>query len=61
MPLLTGFGLAHHGEILREAAALADKGLLTPLLNEQTFTASEITAAHKLVASGALGKVVIDL
>jgi len=61
MPLLTGFGLAHHGEILREAAALADKGLLTPLLNEQTFTTSEIAAAHALVASGALGKVVIDL
>ncbi len=31
MPLLTGLGQAHHGVILREAAALADGGKLRPL------------------------------
>jgi NADPH2:quinone reductase len=61
MPLLTGFGLAHHGEILREAAALADAGKLRPLLNQQSFSTADIASAHALVESGALGKVVIDL
>jgi NADPH:quinone reductase-like Zn-dependent oxidoreductase len=61
MPLLTGFGQAHHGEILREAAALADSGKLKPLLNKQRFAATEIAAAHTLVGSGAPGKVVVDL
>ena len=31
MPLLTGWGQAHHGEILGEAAALVDAGKLKPL------------------------------
>ena len=61
MPLLTGLGQAHHGEILREAATLADGGKLRPLLNKQHFSATDIDAAHALVESGALGKVVIDL
>jgi len=61
LPLLAGFGQADVGEILCQAAALADEGKLRPLLNEQTFTSSDIAAAHKLVESGSLGKVVIDL
>ncbi|ADV84688.1 zinc-dependent alcohol dehydrogenase family protein [Terriglobus saanensis] len=61
MPLLTGFGQAHHGEILREVAALADAGKLKPLLHAQSFGPEGIAEAHALVASGALGKVVVDL
>lgn len=61
MPLLTGLGQAHHGVILREAAALADGGKLRPLLNKQRFSWADIEAAHALVESGALGKVVVDL
>jgi NADPH:quinone reductase-like Zn-dependent oxidoreductase len=61
MPLLTGVGQAHHGEILREAAALADAGKLKPLLNAQRFFATDIAAAHALVESGAVGKVVVEL
>jgi NADPH2:quinone reductase len=61
MPLLTGFGQAHHGEILRAAAGLTDEGKLRPLVNERRFTAEEIAAAHALVESGALGKVVVEL
>jgi NADPH2:quinone reductase len=61
MPLLTGLGQAHHGVILREAAALADGGKLRPLLNKQRFSSADIEAAHALVESGALGKVVVDL
>jgi NADPH:quinone reductase-like Zn-dependent oxidoreductase len=61
MPLLTGMGQAHHGEILRAAAALADGGKLRPLLNEQRFSSTNIDAAHAFVESGTLGKVVVDL
>ncbi len=61
MPLLTGVGQAHHGEILREAAALADGGRLKPLLNERRFAAGDIGAAYAAVESGALGKVVVEL
>lgn len=61
LPLLTGEGRAHHGEILRHAAELADEGKLIPLLNERHFSSKEIAAAHDEVERGALGKVVIDL
>jgi NADPH:quinone reductase-like Zn-dependent oxidoreductase len=61
MPLLTGFGRKHHGEILREAAELVDAGKVRPLLNEQRFTGADIAAAHALVEAGALGKVVVEL
>jgi NADPH:quinone reductase len=61
LPLLTGLGQAHHGIILREAAALADGGKLRPLLNKQRFSSTGIDAAYALVESGALGKVVVDL
>jgi NADPH:quinone reductase-like Zn-dependent oxidoreductase len=61
LPLLTGLGQAHHGEILREAASLADSGKLRPLLNQQYFSAAEIDAAYALVTSGAVGKVVVDI
>jgi len=61
MPLLTGWGQAHHGEILGEAAALVDAGKLKPLLNQQRFGVSEIDAAYALVESGALGKVVVEI
>jgi len=61
LPLLTGEGRAHHGHILTQAAALAEAGKLIPLLNEQSFSTSEIDAAHALVASGSLGKVVVEI
>ena len=59
-PLLSGIGRARHGEILREAASLADAGKLRPLLNDQRFSPADIAAAHALVESGAVGKVVVD-
>jgi NADPH:quinone reductase len=59
-PLLTGFGRAHHGEILRQAAALVDAGKLEPILNDERFSPETIGAAHALVESGALGKVVVE-
>ncbi len=61
MPLLTGFGRAHHGEILAQAATLAEHGKLRPLLNEQRFTIADIAAAHATVEAGSLGKVVVEI
>jgi NADPH:quinone reductase-like Zn-dependent oxidoreductase len=60
LPLLTGEGFVHHGEILRSAAALAEAGKLIPLLNEQHFSPADIEAAHALVSRGSLGKVVVE-
>ncbi len=61
MPMLTGKGRAHHGEILREATKLAEAGKLTPLLNPQRFTFETALEAHAAVQSGtAVGKVVIE-
>jgi NADPH:quinone reductase len=61
MPMLTGYGRAHHGEILSEIADLVDDGKLTPMLNERRFTATEIADAYALVEAGANGKVVVEL
>jgi NADPH2:quinone reductase len=60
MPLLTGIGQAHHGGILRQASLLADAGKLRPILNQQRFSANDIAAAHAVVETGALGKVVVE-
>ncbi|MFD7874904.1 zinc-dependent alcohol dehydrogenase family protein [Streptomyces sp. NPDC059766] len=62
LPLLTGHGREHHAEILREAAALADAGLLRPLVDPRRFALAEVAAAHAAVESGtAHSKIVIDV
>jgi NADPH:quinone reductase len=62
LPLLTGKGRAHHGEIMREAAKLAEAGKLVPLVDERRFTLETAMDAHTLVESGkALGKVVVEV
>lgn len=60
-PLITGEDRACHGQILAQAAVLAEAGKLRPLLNEQHFSPTTIDAAHSLVESGVLGKVVVEL
>ena len=61
LPLLTGEDRAHHGDILREVTKLVEVGKVRPLVAQKVFTATEIDAAHKMVAHGALGKVVVQL
>jgi NADPH:quinone reductase len=61
LPLLTGEGRAHHGEILAHIKALVEAGKLKVLLNERSFSAEEIGAAHTLVETGSSGKVVVEL
>jgi NADPH2:quinone reductase len=60
LPLLTGEGRQHHGEILAAAAQMADEGKLKPLLAAERFTGSMIGRAYTLVAAGSLGKVIIE-
>lgn len=60
LPLLTGLDQAHHGQILREAAALVDVEKLKPLVNDRRFPVAEIASAHALVESGTIGKVVVE-
>ena len=62
LPLLTGEGRTHHGELLREAARLVQAGQIRPKLDEQHFAFSSIDTAYQRVAQGsAVGKVVIDI
>jgi len=60
MPLLSGKGREHHGEIMAEASMLVDAGKLRPVLSAQRFVLAEGNAALDLVESGrAGGKVVV--
>jgi len=60
LPLLTGEGRAHHGEILEHIAGLADAGRLTPLVDATAYGLSDVSDAHRSIAAGAnAGKVVV--
>jgi NADPH2:quinone reductase len=62
LPLLTGKGRAHHGDILRAATQLAEAGKLTPLLSSERFTFETALQAHIAVESGkTVGKVVVEV
>jgi NADPH:quinone reductase len=62
LPLLTGKGRAHHGEILARAAELADAGLLTPLVDPAPYYLETVADAHRAVESGtSAGKVVVQV
>ena len=62
LPLLTGQGRARHGEILAEAARLAEAGQLVPTLDPRRFTLASAEEAHRAVSTGAArGKIVIDV
>jgi NADPH:quinone reductase len=62
LPILTGRGRAHHGEILTETAALVDAGKLTPLLHATIYDFDTAMQAHTVVETGSAGgKVVITI
>lgn len=65
LPLLSGNGREHHGEIMREASQLADAGKLTIRLNERRFClhmVHEVNEAFLHVEQGgSRGKTVIDI
>jgi NADPH:quinone reductase len=62
LPLLTGRGREHHGEILAQVAELVDGGALRPLLHPATFDLAGVADAHDALESKtARGKVVITI
>jgi NADPH:quinone reductase-like Zn-dependent oxidoreductase len=62
LPMLTGKGRAHHGDILRAATKLAEAGKLMPLLSGERFSLETALQAHMAVESGkTVGKVVVEI
>ena len=62
MPLLTGEHREHHGLAVREAAMLADAGLLTPRLDPRTFHLETLEEAYETVEDRtSTGKVVVTV
>jgi len=62
LPLLTGEGRAHHGEIMREATRLIEAGKLVPLVDARRFTLETAGDAYALIRDhAAKGKLVVDV
>lgn len=62
LPLLTGEGRAHHGEILREATRLCEAGKIVPRLDPRHFALRTIGEAYEALKSRtAAGKLVVDV
>jgi len=62
LPLLTGKGREHHGQILQEAARLIEAGSVVPIVDPRRFNLETAEAAHELLFSGAAqGRLVIDI
>jgi NADPH2:quinone reductase len=62
LPMLTGEGREHHGEILREATMLAEAGKLIPRLDHRRFTLETVGDAHQAIETGSTaGKIVVDI
>lgn len=62
LPLLTGEGRAHHGEIMREATRLAEAGKLFPKLDPRRFTLADVGKAHALLESRQTdGKLIVEI
>ena len=62
LPLLSGEGRAHHGEIMAEATRLVEAGKLAPLVDARRFTLESVGDAYALIRDhAAKGKVVVDI
>lgn len=62
LPMLSGEGRAHHGEILREATRLVESGKVSPNLDPRRFTFATVADAHAAIRDRtATGKVVVDI
>jgi NADPH2:quinone reductase len=62
LPMLTGQGRAHHGQILREATRLSQAGKIAPRLDPRRYTLDSVTDAHRAIEDrSAVGKIVIDI
>lgn len=62
LPLLTGEGREHHGEIMAQAARMIEVGELTPKLDPRSFDFTSVTDAYEALQSqSASGKIVVDV
>lgn len=62
LPLLTGEGRPHHGEIMQEMTKLVEAGKVTPRLDPHRFTLDDTDEAHRLIENRrADGKVVVEI
>ena len=62
LPMLTGEGRAHHGEILRKATELVEAGKVKPRVDPRRFSLSTIEDAYAALEDGsAAGKIVVDV
>lgn len=62
LPLLSGEGRAHHGEIMAEATRLVEAGKLAPLVDARRFTLESVGDAYALIRDHtAKGKLVVDI
>ena len=62
LPLLTGEGRRRHGEILTEAARLAETGQLVPAVDPRRFTLATVGEAYRAMEEGARrGKIVVEI
>lgn len=62
IPLLTGEGREHHGDIMREATKLVEAGKVSPRLDPRKFTLETAANAHELIETRkANGKLVVEL
>lgn len=62
LPLLSGEGRDHHGEILRKVTRLAEAGKLVPRLDARRFTLADAADAHALIENRqAQGKLVVEI
>jgi NADPH2:quinone reductase len=62
LPMLTGEGRAHHGDILCEAARLIEAGLVTPRVDPRHFTLATVAEAYRAVENNdTAGKIVVEL
>jgi NADPH:quinone reductase-like Zn-dependent oxidoreductase len=62
LPLLTGEGRSHHGDILREVAKLVEAGALQVRLDPRHFTLESVADAHTAIKDrSSRGKLVVDV
>jgi NADPH:quinone reductase len=62
LPMLTGEGRAHHGDILREATRLIEAGLVAPRVDPRHFTLATVAEAYRAVENNdTAGKIAVEL
>lgn len=62
LPLLSGEGRTHHGEIMREATRLVEAGRMTPNVDPRRYSLETVAEAYQALATGtAAGKLVVDI